>query len=155
MWSKNVSTPPTSVHGTGCRPSRCWSCWPRGSIFTRRFAYRCLPLAIANQVGWEIINPCTFTASWNGKDGLDAIKIRFHGEASVNAEAVLGIGEANTGLFYGGGAAQLGPQQRWRRRTGAQAGCVGRLELISPQPGRHRDTAPDDDRDQSKTADPC
>jgi len=27
-----------------------------------------------------------------------------------NAEAVLGIGEANTGLFYGGGAAQLGTQ---------------------------------------------
>jgi len=47
-----------------------------------RFAYRCLPLAIANQVGWEILNPVTFTASWNGKDGLDAIRIRFHGDAS-------------------------------------------------------------------------
>ena len=47
-----------------------------------RFAYRCLPLAIANQVGWEILNPCKFTASWNGKDGLDSIKIRFHGEES-------------------------------------------------------------------------
>ena len=47
-----------------------------------RFAYRCLPLAIANQVGWEILNPVAFTASWNGKPGLDAIKFRFHGEPS-------------------------------------------------------------------------
>ena len=26
-----------------------------------RYAYRCLPLAIANQVGWEILNPAPFT----------------------------------------------------------------------------------------------
>ena len=47
-----------------------------------RFAYRCLPLALANQVGWELLNPVSFTASWNGRPGLDAIKIRFHGDAS-------------------------------------------------------------------------
>lgn len=47
-----------------------------------RFAYRCLPLAMANQVGWELLNPVAFTARWNGKPGLDAISIRFHGEAS-------------------------------------------------------------------------
>ena len=47
-----------------------------------RFAYRCLPLAIANQVGWEILNPLPFTARWNGKDGLDAISIKFDGESS-------------------------------------------------------------------------
>ena len=46
-----------------------------------RFGYRCLPLAIANQVGWEILNPVPFTARWNGKDGLDAIKIKFHDES--------------------------------------------------------------------------
>ncbi|MDX1516098.1 MAG: DUF6065 family protein [Woeseiaceae bacterium] len=47
-----------------------------------RFAYRCLPLAMANQVGWEIRNPSRFTAVWNGRDGLDAIRIRFDGEES-------------------------------------------------------------------------
>lgn len=47
-----------------------------------RFAYRCLPLAMANQIGWELLNPSGFTARWNGKDGLDAIDIRFHGEPS-------------------------------------------------------------------------
>ena len=35
-----------------------------------RFAYRCLPLAIANQIGWEILNQTPFTARWNGKEGL-------------------------------------------------------------------------------------
>ena len=31
-----------------------------------RFAYRCLPVAIANQVGWDILCPVAFTAKWNG-----------------------------------------------------------------------------------------
>jgi hypothetical protein len=31
-----------------------------------RFAYRCLPLAIANQAGWMIPNPAGFTAIWDG-----------------------------------------------------------------------------------------
>ena len=47
-----------------------------------RFAYRCLPLAMANQIGWELLNPAAFTARWNGRAGLDAISIRFHGEPS-------------------------------------------------------------------------
>jgi hypothetical protein len=31
-----------------------------------RFAYRCLPLAIANQYGWFVSCPCSFTIRWNG-----------------------------------------------------------------------------------------
>jgi hypothetical protein len=31
-----------------------------------RFAYRCLPLVIANQSGWLIRNPTSFSAIWNG-----------------------------------------------------------------------------------------
>jgi len=38
-----------------------------------RFAYRCLPLAIANAHGWEILCPTGFVAGWHGGDGLDAI----------------------------------------------------------------------------------
>ena len=30
------------------------------------FPYRCLPLAIANAHGWEILSPCGFEAYWNG-----------------------------------------------------------------------------------------
>ena len=38
-----------------------------------RFAYRCLPLRIANSMGWEVLAPCEIRASWNGgleKDDL-------------------------------------------------------------------------------------
>jgi hypothetical protein len=35
----------------------------------------CLPLLIANQSGWELINPHTFTATWNGGDSRDAVVI--------------------------------------------------------------------------------
>ena len=31
-----------------------------------KFAYRCLPLTIANQHGWELLNPFAFEALWNG-----------------------------------------------------------------------------------------
>ena len=40
------------------------------------FAYRCLPLNIANAHGWEVLNPYGFEAIWNGGPGVDAITIR-------------------------------------------------------------------------------
>lgn len=39
------------------------------------YAYRCLPLNIANAHGWEILSPCGFEARWNGGDGADAVEI--------------------------------------------------------------------------------
>jgi hypothetical protein len=43
---------------------------------TQRFAYRCLPLNIANTYGWEILCDAGFTATWNGDKALDAISIQ-------------------------------------------------------------------------------
>jgi hypothetical protein len=40
------------------------------------FAYRCLPLNIANAHGWEVLSACAFDAIWNGEAGVDAITIR-------------------------------------------------------------------------------
>lgn len=40
-----------------------------------RFAYRCLPMVIANQAGWWILNPTPFRALWLGGAGLDRIVI--------------------------------------------------------------------------------
>jgi len=40
------------------------------------FAYRCLPLNIANAHGWEILNPHGFSAEWNGGAGTDAVTVR-------------------------------------------------------------------------------
>src|SRR5579859_530129 len=39
------------------------------------FAYRCLPLAIANAHGWEILSPASFEAEWTGSNDLNGVKI--------------------------------------------------------------------------------
>lgn len=41
----------------------------------RRFAYRCLPLNIANAHGWEILCPAGFEAVWDGGTAKEAITI--------------------------------------------------------------------------------
>lgn len=38
-----------------------------------RFAYRCLPMVVANQHGWVVTNARTFGATWTGAPGLDGI----------------------------------------------------------------------------------
>jgi len=44
------------------------------------FAYRCLPLSIANSHGWEVATPCAVEAVWNGGAGTDAVKIQVEGD---------------------------------------------------------------------------
>ena len=39
------------------------------------FAYRCLPLNIANAHGWEILAPCGFEAEWNGGAGANDVVV--------------------------------------------------------------------------------
>src|SRR5688500_148170 len=41
-----------------------------------RFAYRCLPLNIANAHGWEILTPFDFEARWSGGASVDDVTIR-------------------------------------------------------------------------------
>jgi hypothetical protein len=41
------------------------------------YAYRCLPLSIANAHGWEVGCPVTFEAEWNGGSNRDDIQIIF------------------------------------------------------------------------------
>jgi hypothetical protein len=43
----------------------------------QRFAYRCLPLAIANQAGWLLPCPATFTATWDGGRFKSNVRIQF------------------------------------------------------------------------------
>jgi hypothetical protein len=42
-----------------------------------RFAYRCLPLVIANQFGWTVGSPASFTAWWNGGPGQYDVSLDF------------------------------------------------------------------------------
>jgi hypothetical protein len=41
----------------------------------QRFAYRCLPLNIANAHGWEILCPSGFAAVWDGGSEIDAVTV--------------------------------------------------------------------------------
>jgi len=59
---------------------------------TERFAYRCLPLNIANAYGWEILNPFGFSASWHGGTQLDAVKIVPDSGATISPISHFGHG---------------------------------------------------------------
>lgn len=45
-----------------------------------RYANRCLPLLIANQAGWLLLNPQTVWLSWDGRAGLDAVTVEYEGD---------------------------------------------------------------------------
>ncbi len=40
-----------------------------------RFAYRCLPLAIANSTGWELRCPFKLEIEWDGGDSIEALRV--------------------------------------------------------------------------------
>lgn len=42
------------------------------------FAYRCLPLNIANAHGWLLLNPIAFVAQWNGAPEVGAVELYTH-----------------------------------------------------------------------------
>jgi hypothetical protein len=45
------------------------------------FAYRCLPLNIANAHGWELLSPCGFEARWSGGAAPPDVAIRLDADA--------------------------------------------------------------------------
>ncbi len=56
------------------------------------FAYRCLPLNIANAHGWEFLAQSAFSARWNGGDAPGAIDIRCAAGAHGRPTSVFGHG---------------------------------------------------------------
>jgi len=60
------------------------------------FAYRCLPLNIANAHGWELLNPCAFEACWNGQTDTGAVTIRPHAEGPAASVATSLFGRASS-----------------------------------------------------------
>lgn len=56
------------------------------------FAYRCLPLNIANAHGWLLLNTIPFIARWNGGTGLDAISLQPAAEGTLLAMSHFGHG---------------------------------------------------------------
>jgi hypothetical protein len=66
-----------------------------------RFANRCLPLLIANQSGWLLINTETVELTWNGGTSTSDIEIRYSGEAPpLPAISHFGMGIVTWNLPY-------------------------------------------------------
>lgn len=66
-----VEPDPPAIHPAGNR--RGWM-----DATTNRFAYRCLPMVIANASGWELRCPFSFDAAWDGTSAVEAITIVTH-----------------------------------------------------------------------------
>ena len=62
---------PTSPALTPAKAERDWM-----DMTSERYAYRCIPLSIANASGWEIALPFGFEAAWYGGDDMGAIQFR-------------------------------------------------------------------------------
>ena len=68
---------------------------------TDRFAYRCLPLAIANQAGWLVLNPVTFSACWDGSPFPDGVTLTFPGGPSdTRITSHFGVGTITFAIPY-------------------------------------------------------
>ena len=85
----------------------CWADYQRDWMDATpyRFAYRCLPLTIANQIGWWIKNPVGFTAVWDGRGEPGSISFRFDQAGDVwgpfiNSQFGQGIITWNTPFLF-------------------------------------------------------
>ena len=66
----------------------------------QQFAYRCLPLNIANAHGWEVLCPASFTAEWDGGGGKE--NIRVHSTAPAHLLPVSHFGSGVLTFHLGG-----------------------------------------------------
>jgi len=80
----------TSGQSVDIRPAQLERSWMQAT--GGRFAYRCLPLNIANGHGWELLCNGGFTAIWNGGSGLEAIALDPDPETSLPASSHFGHG---------------------------------------------------------------
>ncbi len=85
----------------------CWADWQRDWMDATpgRFAYRCLPLTIANQTGLWIMNPVGFTATWQGHESPGNIDFHFDESADmwkkwISNEFGMGIITWNTPFLF-------------------------------------------------------
>ncbi len=72
---------PTSGFMPEIRPAPATRPWMDAT--PEAFAYRCLPLNIANAQGWELLCPLAFHASWTGRPEPEAVNIHADGPAHL------------------------------------------------------------------------
>jgi hypothetical protein len=64
------------------------------------YAYRCLPLTIANCTGWDFLAPCDFIIHWNGSDHKDGLTIEYYDDTQRFADSSFGYGIATFHTGY-------------------------------------------------------
>ena len=78
-------------------PAGRWREWMNGT--PDRFANRCLPLLMANEAGWVMLNPLAFTATWNGDRERAAVTVEFEGGVKPPASGVSVAGHFGDGIL--------------------------------------------------------
>lgn len=73
------------------RPAGAHRAWMDAT--PEQFAYRCLPLAMANAHGWEIDSPCGFSARWDGGSGVEAVEILVDADTPAHRRPVSLFGQ--------------------------------------------------------------
>jgi len=46
-----------------------------------KFSYKCIPLNVANQTGWQVLSPIEFCANWNGGEHPKDVEVHYHEES--------------------------------------------------------------------------
>ena len=73
------------------------------------FAYRCLPLGIANAHGWEIASAVGFSARWTGGSGTDAVEIRIDDGDAASQDMPVSLFGQGTITFHIAGLFRTSP----------------------------------------------
>jgi hypothetical protein len=91
------------------------------------FAYRCLPLTIANAHGWDICCPVAFEAEWDGGASLDAVRI-FADDEPDGGDVPDGVAGQSAGFVeshFGSGILTFNPMGIFRTDPGVNLWVSG------------------------------
>jgi Family of unknown function (DUF6065) len=74
--------------GWGLRPSPSRRAW----MDDHEHAYHCLPLVIANQWGWQVLCPTEVRVTWDGRPGLDGVRVEVDPQYTPAIKSQFGSG---------------------------------------------------------------
>lgn len=92
------------------------------------YAYRCLPLTIANSHGWEMRTPIGFEAEWDGGAALDSVRVFVDDEDHADDARGEGASGDATGFVeshFGSGILTFNPMGILRTSSGINLWVTG------------------------------
>jgi hypothetical protein len=78
-----IAYQPASAPRVDIQPAPRWRDWINS--MADRWANRCLPLIVANEAGWVLLNPIGFEAVWDGDPRPAGVDISFDADAGMHA----------------------------------------------------------------------